>query len=117
MVEMSFEGQHESLSSLLEVIEEEDLSYNEEITSSNDGELEKPQRVENDAQEWKTLVAKEDEPTSPESHDTTKEVVKTIPEMAPWGEKYEEFQIVKVTSYPRWKSALLSCVRKWKLPL
>ena len=87
MAKFSFEGQHESLPSILEVIrKEEDLSYNEDITSSNDGEQEKLQIVENDAQEWKTLIAKEDEPTSLESHDTTKEVVKTIPEMAPWGE-------------------------------
>ena len=59
MAKLSFEGQHESLPSILEVIreEEEDLSYNEDITSSNDGELEKLQRMENDAQ-WKTLVAK-----------------------------------------------------------
>ena len=53
--------------------------------------------MENDAQEWKTLVAKEDEPTYPESHDMTKEIIKTIPEMAPWGEMYEEFDIAKVT--------------------
>ena len=38
----------------------------------------------------------EDEPTSLESHDTTKEVVKTIPEMAQWGEMYEDFDIAKV---------------------
>ena len=98
MEKLSFEGQHESLPSILEVIrEEEDLSYNEDITSSNDGELEKLQRVENDAQEWKTLVAKEDETTYLESRDTTKEVVKIIPEMAPWGEMYEDFDIEKVT--------------------
>ena len=36
------------------------------------------------------------EPTSLESHDKTK-VVKTIQEMAPWGEMYEYFNIVKVT--------------------
>ena len=41
MVNMSFEGQHESFPSILEVIrEEEDLSHNEEITSRNN-ELEK----------------------------------------------------------------------------
>ena len=81
--------------------EEEDLSYNEDITSSNDGELEKLQRVENDAQEWKTLVAKEDELTSPESHDMIKEVVKTILMMAPRGEIYEDFDIEKVTPMPK----------------
>ena len=53
--------------------------------------------MENDAQEWKTLVPKEDEPTSPKSHDTTKEFVKTISEMAPWGKMYEDFDIAKVT--------------------
>ena len=57
--------------------------------------------MENDAQEWKTLVAKETEPTSPESHDTTKEVVKNIPEMALWGEMYEDFDIAKVTPMPK----------------
>ena len=41
MVEMSFEGQHESLASLLEFIKEEDLSYNEDITSRNNEDLEK----------------------------------------------------------------------------
>ena len=41
MAKLSFEGQHESLPSILEVIrEEEDSSYNEDITSSSDGELE-----------------------------------------------------------------------------
>ena len=77
--------------------EEEDLSYNEDITSSNDGELEKLQIVENDAQEWKALVTKEDESTSPESHERIKEVVKTISEMAPWREMYEDTDIAKVT--------------------
>ena len=51
--------------------------------------------MENDAQEWKTLVAKEDESTSPESHNMIKEVIKTIPAMAPWGEMYEDFDIAK----------------------
>ena len=41
---------------------------------------------------------KEDEPTSSESHDMTKdEVLKTIPEMTPWGEMHEEFKIERVT--------------------
>ena len=53
MATMFFEGQHESLSSTLEVNkEEENLSYNEE--------LEKLQRVENDAETSKDLVAKEE---------------------------------------------------------
>ena len=42
MVVMSFEGQHESLSSILEMnIEKEDLNYNQDITLRNDEELEK----------------------------------------------------------------------------
>ena len=84
MVNMSFEGQHESFPSILKVIrEEEDLSHNDEITSRNN-ELEKLQRVENDVQELKALVAKEDKSTSWESHERTREeVLKTILEMAP----------------------------------
>ena len=41
----------------------------------------------------------EDEPTSPESHDTTKdEVLRTIPEMTPWGDIHDkELKIEKVT--------------------
>ena len=36
MVEMSFEGQHESLPSIIEVnIEKEDLNYNEDINLRN----------------------------------------------------------------------------------
>ena len=64
---MSFEGQHESSSSTLGVnLEEENLSYNEEITSRGNKELEKLQRVENDAKTLKNLVTKEEkEPTSP----------------------------------------------------
>ena len=52
----------------------------------------------NNAQEWKALVVTDDEPTSLESHDTTKdEVLKTIPEMAPWGHMDEELKIEEVT--------------------
>ena len=87
IVEMSFEGQHESLPNILEVnIEEENLSYNEEITSGGNEEIEKFQRVENKANEWKALVSMEDESTSLELHERIKyEALKTIPEMAPWG--------------------------------
>ena len=83
MVKTSIKGQQKNLSSNLEVIKEkENLHYDEGITSRNDEELEKLQRVENDAQEWKVLVAKEGESTSPESHERTREeVVKTIPKM------------------------------------
>ena len=59
MDKMSFEGQHESLPSILE--------------------------------------KKKKKPTSPESHDTTKdEVLRTILEMAPWGDIHEELKIEKV---------------------
>ena len=61
MATMSFEGQHESSPSTIGVnIEEENLSYNEEITSRGNEELEKLQRVENDAETSKDLVAKEE---------------------------------------------------------
>ena len=84
MATMSFEGQHESLSSTLGVnIEEENLSYNEEITLRGNEELEKFQTVEYDAQILETLVVKEDQPTSPKTHEKTNdEVAKTILEMA-----------------------------------
>ena len=91
IVNMSFEEQHESFPSILKVIrEEEDLSHNDEITSRNN-ELEKFQRVENDLQELKTLVAKEDESTSRESHETINEEVETIMEMTSWAFVQEEF--------------------------
>ena len=61
MVEISFGGQHESLPSLLEVIREEDLTYNENITSRNNEELEKLERVEDDARDLKHLVIIGDE--------------------------------------------------------
>ena len=92
MATMSFEGQHESSPSTLRVnIEQENLRYNEEITSKDNEELEKFQTVENDAQILETLVVKEDEPTSPESHEKINyEVVKTIPEMTLWVPMHEE---------------------------
>ena len=90
MATMSFEGQHESLSSTLGVnTKEEYLSYNEEITSRGNEELEKFQTVKNDAQTLETLAMKEDEPTSSESHEKIKyEMIKIIPDMAPWGEMH-----------------------------
>ena len=73
--------------------EEENLSYNEEITSRGNEELEKLQSVENDQQTFKDLVLKEDEPTSLESHEKIKDdIVKTTLEMAPWGEIHEELE-------------------------
>ena len=82
MAKMSFEGQHERLPSLFEVIKEEGLNYKEDVTSRNKDELEKITKVEDGAQNLKVLVVKEDEPTSPESHERTREeIVKTILEM------------------------------------
>ena len=69
MATMFFEGQHESLSSTLEVNkEEENLSYNEEITLRGNEELEKLQRVENDAETSKDLVAKEEKSQLLQNH-------------------------------------------------
>ena len=92
MAAMSFEGQHKSSPSTLGVnIEEENLRYNEKITSKDNEELEKFQTVENDAQILETLVVKEDEPTFLESYEKTNyEVVKTIPEMTLWVPMHEE---------------------------
>ena len=57
-------------------------SYNEEITSRGNEEIEKFLIVEYDAQILETLVVKEDEPTAPESHEKKNdEVAKTIPDM------------------------------------
>ena len=66
MAIMSYEGQHDSLSSTLEVNkDEENLNYNEAITSKSNEELEKLQRVENDVKTLKDVIVKEDESTSP----------------------------------------------------
>ena len=79
--------------------EEENLSYDEEITSRGNEELEKLQRVENDAQTLKDLVAKEEEEsTPPESHGKIKdEIVKTMPEMTLWGKMHEAMKNEKIT--------------------
>ena len=67
------------------MIREEDLSYKENITSRNNEEFEKLTGGDDDAQDLGALVVEEDESTSPESHKMIKdEVLKTIPEMAPW---------------------------------
>ena len=99
MATISFEGQHESLPSTLgENIEEENLSYNEEIISRDNEELEKFQTVENDAQNLETLVEKDDESTSLESHEKKNdEVGKTMPEMTLWGEMHEELKNENMT--------------------
>ena len=45
---------------------------------------------------------KENEPTSPQSHDKINdEVVKTIPEMAPWRKMHEELKNEKMTPIPK----------------
>ena len=100
MATMSSEGQHESSPSTLGVnIEEENWSYNEEITSRGNEELEKLQRVENDLETSKDLVAKEEkESTSSKSYEKVKDkVVKTIPEMTLWGKMHEGLKNEKMT--------------------
>ena len=96
MATMSFEGQHESSPSTLGVnTEEENWSYNEEITSRGTEELEKLQKVEDDnAETSKDLVEKEEkESTSPELYEKVKEeVVETFPEMTLWGEMHGELK-------------------------
>ena len=85
MATMSFEGQHESSPSTLGVnTEEENWSYNEEITSRGNEEFEKLQKVEDDDVETsKDLVEKEEkESTSPESYEKVKEeIVETFLKM------------------------------------
>ena len=74
---------------------EETWSYNEEITSRGNEELEKLQKVEvDDAETSKQLVEKEEkESTSPESYEKVKEeVVETFLEMTLWGEMHEELK-------------------------
>ena len=73
MVEMSFEEQHERFPSLFEVIKEKGLNYKEDVTSRSKDELEKITKVEDNAQNLKVSVVKEDELTSPESHERTRE--------------------------------------------
>ena len=113
---MSFKGQHETLSSTLGVnTEEEYLSSNKEITSRGNEELEKFQTLENDAQTFETLVVKEDEPTSPESHEKINyEVVNTISEMALWGEMHEELKIEKMTPIPKVEGCTMQLFKEKK---
>ena len=96
MATMSFEGQHESSSSTLGVnTDEETWSYNKEITSRGNEELEKLQKVEDDdAETSEDLVEKEEkESISLESYEKVKEeVVETFPEMTLWGEMHEELK-------------------------
>ena len=96
MATTSFEGQHESSPYTLGVnTEDENWSYNEEITSRGNEELEKLQKVEDDdAETLKDLVEKEEkESTSLESYEKVKEeVVETFPMMTLWGEMHEELK-------------------------
>ena len=65
MVEIHFEGQHESLPSILDVnIEKDELNCNEDFTLRNNEELEKLKIVDDDAQDFKALVVMGDESTS-----------------------------------------------------
>ena len=83
----------------------DEMENHEDITLCSGGEVEelieveKLQRVENDAQTSKDLVEKEEEEsTSPESHEKIKdEVVKTILEMTLWGEMHEALKNEKMT--------------------
>ena len=57
----------------------------------------------------------EDEPTS---HDTKKdEVLKTISEMAPWGDMREELKIEEVTLMSKVEENIIQLNKEWKLPL
>ena len=66
------------------------MEYYEDITLKSGGELEKLQRVEDDAYELKEIVTREDESTSLEPHEMKQEVVKTFLEMTLWGEMHED---------------------------
>ena len=114
MTIMSFEGQHESLTSTLEVNkEEEKLSYNEDTTLRDNEELETFQTVENDAQILETLVVKEDESTSPESQEKINdEVVRTILDMASWGGMHEELKNEKTTPIPKTKECTIKLFKE-----
>ena len=98
MAKISFKGQQERLASLFEEIKEEGLHYKEYVTSRSKDELENIAKVEDDAQNLRILVVKEDEPTSPESQEKKKdEVIWSILVMAPWSEKLEDLKIEEVT--------------------
>ena len=54
------------------------MEHKEYITLKSGGELEKLQRVEDDAHELKELVVREDESTSLEPHEMKEEVAETF---------------------------------------
>ena len=96
---MSFEEQYGNFPSTLGMnTEEENWSYNEEITSRGNEELEEFQSVENDAQILETLVVNEEKSTSSKLHEKTNDdVVKTILEMNFWVPMHEEVKNKKET--------------------
>ena len=94
---MKKEQERSFLTNLDEKLVKEDVEHKEDITLKSGGELEKLQRVEDDAHELKELVAREDESTSSKLYEMKEEVVETIPEMAPWGDMHEELKIEEVT--------------------
>ena len=56
---------------------------------------------------------KEDVPTSLESHEKIKdEVVKTIPDMAPWGEMHEELKHEKMTPISKVEECIIKLFKE-----
>ena len=95
------------------MIKEESLNYNEDVTSRSKDELEKITKVDDDAQNLRILVVKEDEPTSPESQENIKdEIVKTSSEMALWGEMDEELKIEEVTPTSEVKECIIKLCKE-----
>ena len=84
------------------------MEYYEDFTSKSGGELEKLQRVEDDAHELKELVVREDELTSPEPHEMKEEVVDIFSEMTLWGEVHKELKNDKMTLISEGMSASFS---------
>ena len=108
MAKMFSKGQQRSLPTIIKVSPEKEMEYYEDITSKSGGELEKLQRVEDDAKELKELVAKkEEESASPEPNEMRKEVVETFLEMTLWGEMHEELKMRKWTPCSRWMSTYI----------
>ena len=94
---MKKEQERSFLTNLDEKPKKEDVEHKEDITLKSGGELEKLQRVEDDAHELKELVVREDESASLEPYEMKEEDVETIPGMAPWGDMHEELKIGEVT--------------------
>ena len=98
MAQYMKEQQRSFPTNLDEKSEKEYVDHKEDITLKSGEELEKLQSVEDDAHELKELVVRDDEPTSAKSYDMMKdEILKIIPEIAPWSDKHEEFKIEEVT--------------------